>query len=701
MGRTGIIIGTHNHLPLGRGDASAEQLYQDALKPLLAVLYRYPDFPMTLHYSGILMEWLEEAHPEFLALLGEMVSRGQVEVLGGGYYDPILPLLPMNDKLGQLEKMTTWLRVRFETRPRGCWIAEKVWEPSLASVLRASGIDYTFVDDGQFALAGASGGALWQPAIAEDQGKIISLLPISDRLSRLAAASTPAEVIEFLRNLSSSLESPFDSGGISAAASSRSAATPGGIPWHDGGVFISGNPLAIIMDDGASAATALLRDGWLEEFIRRTTENVSWLEPATSGQYLRDHPPTRRLLVPASSSAHIMNWSLPPERREAFARMRGLAGDGDEQFIVGGHFRNFLGRYPEAWLLYAKMMNTHVLVNQVRGDKYKKKAAQNELWKGQCHHAYWHGGAGGIYENELRKATYRALIEAEKITRATEIFAPSIIGIDFDMDGNIEYLYQGSELNAYIHTRGGALFELDFLPASWNYLDTMVDRECIPPGGEGAAGVPSSVYPRKAFIDHFFMSDCSIGDFAAGRPDEAGDFMHGLYELVELNRALPELLMRRDGSVFADGAPRAVRLEKRFVFRPRSIDVYYRVANLGATRLSATFGVEINISLAARSAEHGRLFQLEENRKKEFGSDVEEIEGVGSLLVRDVRNEVSVTLSSAKSFRCWSVPIETPSGAGPREFQSHCFMPLWALELRTGESWENHMSVGFEKTQSA
>ncbi len=153
---------------------------------------------MTLHYSGILMEWLEEAHPEFLALLGEMVGRGQVEVLGGGYYDPILPLIPMNDKLGQLEKMTTWLRVRFETRPRGCWIAEKVWEPSLASVLRASGMDYTFVDDGQFAMAGASEGALWQPAITEDQGKIISLLPDLGKPFALAATSTPADAIEFL-----------------------------------------------------------------------------------------------------------------------------------------------------------------------------------------------------------------------------------------------------------------------------------------------------------------------------------------------------------------------------------------------------------------------------------------------------------------------------------------------------------------------
>ena len=30
-------------------------------------------------------------------LLAEMVARGQVEIVGGGYYDPVLPMIPTND----------------------------------------------------------------------------------------------------------------------------------------------------------------------------------------------------------------------------------------------------------------------------------------------------------------------------------------------------------------------------------------------------------------------------------------------------------------------------------------------------------------------------------------------------------------------------------------------------------------------------
>jgi len=679
MRKVKLILGTHNHIPIGMDQAAAERRYQRAFKPLLAVLYRYPDFPVALHYSGVLLEWLEEFHPEFLMLLEEMVKRGQVEMLGGGYFDPVLSLIPTNDKLGQLEKMTTWLRARFEVRPRGCWIAEKVWEPSLASVLRVSGIDYTLLDDGQFRIAGAQGGQVLRPSIAEDQGKIICIFPICTRLRALAAKQDAAQAISFLQSVADEAGDPGDS-----------------------------EPVVILMEDGTSASEGLLKGDWLETFIRMVAGHPAWLQPTTPGQYLREHPPAERLYVPSLSSMDMMGWALADNVREKYleARQKSLANDDVGRFLVGGHFRQFLTRYPEAWLMYAKMMHIHVLVTQVRGDRYKKKAAQNELWKGQCHFAYWYGLEGGIYDNLLRKAVYHSLIEAEKITRATEIFVPSIMSVDYDLDNSIEYLYQGSELNAYIHARGGTLFELDFLPASWNYLDTMVQRDA-PAGGMAripAGALATTRLPRKAFLDRFLAPQCSLAEFREGTCAEAGDFLASPYDLVELNRALPELLMRRTGTVSVAGRGLAVGIEKKFVFRPRSIDVYYRVTNLGDDELSARFGVEMNISLAARNAENGRLFLLDEDRKAEIIFEPQEIAAVQGLLVRDVRNEVSVTLSSARPFLCWSYPHETLCPAAPDRppmFQSHCFIQQWDLLLTPGESWENHLSVGFEKTQSA
>ncbi|MBE3064296.1 MAG: DUF1926 domain-containing protein [Spirochaetes bacterium] len=656
MKRLRLLFGTHNHLPLGQDNAETERTYQAAWKPLLAQLYGHPDFCATLHYSGLLLEWLDEHHPEFVTLLAEMVKRGQVEILGGGYYDPILPMIPTNDKLGQLEKMTTYLRVRFETRPRGCWLAENVWEPSLAFVLRASGLDYTFLDESQFRRAGAGDPECLRPAIAEDQGKIVSVFPIA-----LGLASSVRDPERFLAVLE-------------------------GLAGQDPAA------VATVLIDGARLELA---EGGLDALLRLLGEAAEWLQPVTPTRYLRDSPPTEKLYIPSSASAEMTEWALPSEARSLFreARRRERDPGGMGRLLSGGHFRQFLTRYPEAGLMYAKMMYTHVLVNQVRGDRYKKRAAQNELWRGQCHYAYWHGARGGIYSNPLRKAVYRSLIEAEKITRATEIFAPSILSADYDMDNCTEYLYQGSELNAYIHTRGGSLFELDFLPASTNYLDSMSQRD-------GEARERS--FSRKAFLDHFLPEACTLEAFDTGRSAEVGDFVAGLYEVVELNRSLPEVLLRRMGSVRApDGLAQPVQIDKRYVFRPRSIDVYYEISNRGARPLAAVFGAEMNVSLGARSPESGRIFILDEDRKSEIGLERTELEGVKGLLVRDVMNEVSITLSSVKAFRFWSLPIETlsrcPEGE-ERIFQSYCFVGQWPISLAPGETWQNHFSVGFEKT---
>ena len=79
-------------------------------------------------------------------LLREMVRRRQMEPLGGGFYTPALPIIPALDRVGQIEKLTTELRVRFGTRPRGVWLADCVWEPSLPHSLVGAGMEYAFLD---------------------------------------------------------------------------------------------------------------------------------------------------------------------------------------------------------------------------------------------------------------------------------------------------------------------------------------------------------------------------------------------------------------------------------------------------------------------------------------------------------------------------------------------------------------------------
>ena len=110
-----LLFGTYNHQPEGTPPERFEAVYQQAYKPFLSLLYKYPRIPGVLHYCGSLFEWLEDTHPEFIMLLKEMIRRKQVELLGGGYHAPVLPLLPDGDKLGQIEKLSTFIRTTFGT----------------------------------------------------------------------------------------------------------------------------------------------------------------------------------------------------------------------------------------------------------------------------------------------------------------------------------------------------------------------------------------------------------------------------------------------------------------------------------------------------------------------------------------------------------------------------------------------------------
>ena len=94
---------------------------------------RHPELRLALHTSGPLLQWLALHQSEYLTRLRQLVDRGQVELWGGAFFEPILPAIPELDRRGQIRAMADWLELELGRRPRGLWLPERVWEPSLAS----------------------------------------------------------------------------------------------------------------------------------------------------------------------------------------------------------------------------------------------------------------------------------------------------------------------------------------------------------------------------------------------------------------------------------------------------------------------------------------------------------------------------------------------------------------------------------------
>ncbi len=638
-----LIFGSTNSQPVGTTDDDIEQVYQHSYKPFLRALYNSPSFHVTLHYSGQLLQWLERHHSEYTDVLSEMVGRKQTELLGGGFYDPVLSLIPRVDRVGQIESLTTYLRKRFGRRPRGTWITQHVWEPSLASTLKTSGMEYVFLDEFHFLAAGLPEDELTRPCITEDQGKTVVAFPVSYELRRIAREGTPEDAITWLQEHANNDPSQVF------------ALIDDGERYHDPTV---------------ANGTPARPNVWLERFVELVEANP-WISVELPGHYLKQFTPRARGYFAGAAHEQAMYSAFALDHKESLDKLRARFTNGNGGSFTGSSFRHFLTSYPESNLMYAKMQYTHVLVNQIRGDKYRKLAAREELWKAQCHSAYWHGDHCGIYNNRLRKHVYRSLIEAEKKTRERGIFNPSVVTIDFDMDGLEEFLYQGHDMNAYVHAEGGMLFELDYLPTCWNYLDTMARRrEAYHGDKEASEGYDAEL--RKSFLDRFIDPALTPEEFAHARFTERGSFTRTIYERSIRKRDTHLITLTATGTVRIGDIPESAAIDvdaagvhsldltKRYRFKRNTVEVEYTFSTSESEPCELLFAPELNFSFLSDDPDSlGVTARKGGVRETRVGSGIQDVPHATDLIMRDLVNRTMVTVSSKATSSIWVVPVET------------------------------------------
>jgi len=84
----------HCHQPVGNFDPVFEKAHKQCYGPILDLLLAHPSFRVGLHFSGPLLEWLAVNHPRTLDRMADLVYRGQVEPLSGGFFEPLLAAQP-------------------------------------------------------------------------------------------------------------------------------------------------------------------------------------------------------------------------------------------------------------------------------------------------------------------------------------------------------------------------------------------------------------------------------------------------------------------------------------------------------------------------------------------------------------------------------------------------------------------------------
>ncbi len=632
MNRIKLSFGTYNSQPVGSTDKQLETVYKNSYRPFLKLLYAYPKIKAALHYSGILLEWFNEKHPEIISLINEMVKRRQIELIGGPFYNPILSIIPNKDRISQIEYLTTYIRKHFGKRPRGCWIPEKIWEPTLSSNIKNSGMEYTFLDEELFRKAGIEKSKINRVYITEDQGKHIHVFPINRELSE--DFNNPEILVESL------LKKTFTEESI---------------------VYTM-----MINGDSSSVIDACIKDGWFEKLFILLTEHSRRIQTINPGRYIRTLGAVKKIYFPCTTN----------ER----------------------YFRQNFSKYLESNFLYSKMMYMNTIASQVKRDKVRKKNAREEIMMSQCNTPYWHKDLSGIYENSLRKAAYKHLINAEISTREKGIFSTSLSPNDFDFDGGDEYLYQGQYINAYIHKRGGMLFELDYLLTSWNYLDTMTRyRESYHQKEHEAKGFDH--YPRKAFIDHFIEDNCNLDNFSTMDYKELGSFIDSEYNLEDLDREKKTLDLECSGSVTVNKTRKKLKISKRYDFKKNSIQVSFKIKNLSDENVKLNFASEINLSLHdnfdIQVLKEGVIDDPIEVDNEKFDSvDIKEI------IIHENKKKVTISITGSEKFSLWEFPVHTLTKKFEKIesiYQSNCFILRWPVSIDSAREWTSSITMKLEK----
>ena len=103
----------HFHQPIDQFNWVIEDIHKKAYGPLIESIYNNPDIKVTLHFTGNLLEWFLKNKPELIQQLKTMAKRNQIEIIGGGYYEPIFGIIPYRDKVAQIRKLSKLIKTEF------------------------------------------------------------------------------------------------------------------------------------------------------------------------------------------------------------------------------------------------------------------------------------------------------------------------------------------------------------------------------------------------------------------------------------------------------------------------------------------------------------------------------------------------------------------------------------------------------------
>jgi len=659
MKKVNILFVLHNHQPCDNFGWVFDDAYTKAYEPFLSVLEKYPRVKICMHYSGSLFEWIYKNRPEFFDRLKKLVKTRQIELLTGGYHEPILSMIPDRDSTGQINMLSQFIKNHFEFIPHGLWLTERVWEDGMPDFLLKQGLDFTFIDENHLRKAGVNDEFIHGYYTLPNNFKVF---PISKKLRYIIPFAKTQDIIEYCKSIAEKTENSF----------------------------------VVFADDGEKfgmwphTSEWVYKKKWLEDFFEYLNREDACVRTVSAAEAVEIAKPKEITAIPKSSYSEMMEWS-------------------------NGDFNNFFKIYPEANIMRNRMIYvSDMLAGQKRypystsKQKLYLERARRELYKAQSGCAYWHGIFGGLYFNHLRSGVYRHLINAQslidEVSAGKQVYIKSA---DLDSDLHEEYILGNKFMNIYVKPDNkGTVFQLDNKAKSQNMINTIARRrepyhDKLLSGKKiryhevrrsiandkyinihdvlGIKGRHLKKYlvyddgEKSSFVDYIVSGKMRLNDFASGNTGQMIKVSKYPYRILkkETKDAI-SLIMEKEEDFLINGIYHTIWIRKEMTVSTKpEFTFQYTIKNISRDMLRTSFATEFNWSLMnkvymkSRCLKKARVFSLKDewngaSVKYMFNQDVE----IWTTPVFTL-NETEAGLDS--SYQCLSLLVQKPLCLKPGE----------------------------------
>lgn len=557
---TKLLFGIHMHQPVDNFDWVIEHGVEVCYGPFFEVMSRYPEFRFSVHCSGWLLEQIQQLHPKLYKQIMTLAKQGSIELFTAGYYEPILSVIPSQDRVTQIGMLNETIAKDFKQKAQGLWLTERVWESALIPDLNKAGVKYTVMDDYHFQCAGFDEEILDGYYMSEEGGKEIGLFPISKKLRYAIPFLTVESAIKAIK----SYNRKEDSAAIIFDDAEKFGMWPGTHEW-------------------------VYTKGWLERFVQAVLEDES-IETLHYGEYFEQERTRGIAYLPNVSYYEMGEWSLRADdalKLEAFKAEMGHERYEREgvKFLKGGIWKNFFVKYDESNRIHKRTLE----LSKAR-ESVKKPKFDAALHKAQTNDALWHGVFGGLYLPNLRDNAYTYIIEAENVRYGKKSV---MVSDENELDGyekvkavtpNCIFRFDGAH--------GGQLVEFDNRKGCFNWQNTLTRRkeayhqrllsgeqaEAAPVAEEGIDTIHHAAlqvddtlrdaiiydwYLKNSFVDHISDANFNGDNFRHCNFHEFGDFANQPFEVLAGKK---EVAFTREGGLYF---PDKAKTDLKKVYTPQ------------------------------------------------------------------------------------------------------------------------------------